>query len=103
MLAECLDIPATIQMTKMLEQHFGNFNHEVTTCSNWNFDEEYDSEIDVDMSQLGPSNQMEDFECTSTYGESELASILDNMSTDSHDSDCSVTTGYLSNLDSGRV
>jgi hypothetical protein len=85
-LTEHLDVPAIILMMKILEQHFGDFDHEVTTHSNWNFDEEYDSEISVDMSQSGPSNQMENLECTSTYGESELASIFDNMLMNSHDS-----------------
>jgi hypothetical protein len=84
-------------MMKILELCFGDFDHKVTTCSNWNFNE-YDSEINVDMLQLGPSNQMEDFEHASTYGESELASVFDDMSMDSHDSDkenCAPTPEYL--------
>ena len=53
-LAEHLNIPVIMQTVKWLEQCFTNFNNEVHNKSTSNWDEDYDSDIDVKMSCEAP-------------------------------------------------
>ena len=87
-LAECLEVTPTIQTTKTLEQRFADFDCEVFSRSDWNLDEEYDSEVDVDMSQPGPSRIKPQTvsELDDNYSESALASAFDMLSVNSYDS-----------------
>jgi len=50
-LAERMDVPATIQTVKMLEERFADIDAQMRPHINAFMDEEYDSEFDVDMSQ----------------------------------------------------
>ncbi len=50
-LAERMDVPATIQTIKMLEEHFADIDAQMHPCIDAFMDEEYDSDFDVDMSQ----------------------------------------------------
>ena len=89
-LAECLKVKLTIQTVKTLEQHFGKLDGTIRTCSNYNLDEEYDSEVNINMSQSVPScDQLQ----TETYIDNlsssdlfELCSTLDSLKTESVDS-----------------
>jgi transposase InsO family protein len=57
-LAERLEVTPTIQTVKTLEQRFADFDQQVTSKSTWNYDEEYDSEMDIDMSRPAPSRDL---------------------------------------------
>src|SRR6266571_2461494 len=50
-LAEQMDVPATIQTVKTLEERFADIDAQMRPCINAFMDEEYDSNFDVDMSQ----------------------------------------------------
>jgi len=49
-LAEWMDVPATIQTVKTLEEHFADIDTQMRPHIDAFMDEEYDSEFDVDMS-----------------------------------------------------
>ena len=90
MLAERLEVKLTIQTVKTLEQCFVKFNDTVRTRPNYDLDKEFDSDIDVDMSQPATScgkTQMEsyvdDLESSELF---ELCSALDSLETESDDS-----------------
>ena len=90
-LAERMNVTPTIQTAKTLEQRFVDFNNEVRGRSNWAMDEDYDSEIDVDMSRPGPSNAepLEVSDSEDACGESTLASAFDSLTVTS-DADDSI-------------
>ncbi len=46
-----MDVPATIQTMKMLEERFADIDAQMRPCIDAFMDEEYDSDFDVDMSQ----------------------------------------------------
>ncbi len=46
-----MDVPATIQTVKTLEERFADINAQMCPCIDAFMDEEYDSDFDVDMSQ----------------------------------------------------
>jgi len=50
-LAERMDVPATIQTVKMLEERFADIDAQMRPRIDAFMDEEYDSDFDVDMSQ----------------------------------------------------
>src|SRR6266571_3806772 len=50
-LTEQMDVPATIQTVKTLEERFADINAQMCPCIDAFMDEEYDSDFDVDMSQ----------------------------------------------------
>src|SRR6266702_3342489 len=50
-LTERMDVPATIQTVKMLEEHFADIDAQMRPRINAFMDKEYDSDFDVDMSQ----------------------------------------------------
>ena len=87
-LAECLQVKPTIQTVKTLEQRFVEFDNVVRSCSNYNYDEEYDSYIDIDMSQSTSSHEplqtVSDLE--DIPSESELCSTFDSLETESNNS-----------------
>ena len=47
-LAECLEVKPTIQTDKTLEQHLVEFDDVVRSHCNYNYNEEYNSEMDID-------------------------------------------------------
>jgi len=49
--AERMDVPATIQTVKMLEERFADIDTQMHPCIDAFMDEEYNSDFDVDMSQ----------------------------------------------------
>jgi hypothetical protein len=83
LLLEHMDAPLSIQVVKMIEQRFDDYDHTVRSRSNYNYDEEYDSEVDVDMSQpvLGHDNTLtkSDFE---DDGGMSLVSAFESLSVD---------------------
>jgi hypothetical protein len=47
-LLEHMDALLSIQVVKTIEQQFDDYDHTVRSRSNYNYDKEYDSEVDVD-------------------------------------------------------
>ena len=90
LLAEWLEVMSTIQTLKMLEQCFPEFDDEVRTCSNYNHDDEYNSDIDIDMSQSAtrhePRQMKTNIDNLSSGELFELCSALDCLETESNDS-----------------
>ena len=88
MLTECLEVKLTIQTVKTLEQCFAEFNDVVKSCSNYNYDEEFDSEMDIDMSQSISSCKL--LQTESDIGdipsESKLCPTFDSLETESNNS-----------------
>ena len=86
-LAERLNVIPTIETTKTLEQRFADFDNKVRGRSNWAMDEEYDSEIDVDMSRPAPesTNSLKGTELDDTCGKSSLASAFDDLTVETDD------------------
>jgi transposase InsO family protein len=82
-LLERMDAPLSIQVVKTIEQRFDDYDHTVRSRLNYNYDEEYDSEVDVDMSQPVPGRDNtltgSDFE---DDGGTSLVSAFESLSVD---------------------
>jgi transposase InsO family protein len=82
-LLERMDAPLSIQVVKTIEQRFDDYDQSVQSRSNYNYDKEYDSEVDVDMSQPVPKHDNmlteTDFE---DDGGTSLVSAFESLSVD---------------------
>src|SRR6266702_4173464 len=82
-LAERMDVPATIQTVKMLEECFADIDAQMCPRINAFMDEEYDSDFNVDMSQpLKGTLPIIDFEAMSSESINALGLQFGELTTD---------------------